>query len=387
MEFLKPKYLWLIILLVSLYACAPPAPIRLDDNPYQCVWNQGGGSHFRASSIRDGDDGIPELRWIKKQRTPLLLEPTLACGILALPTTDNKLNFISLKTGVRVGFIKFRDFLASPCAIYDSLIVVNEGGEKLSVLNWVTGERQWSANIKYDDTEPLTINNRLIWQDGSRMLRCFVLGEGRRIWDKKLEFRLAAAPAADSQALIIIDRAGNIENVSLSSGSSIWVKNSDYRFRNAPIIVGNTIIVASSDGRISSIDLSDGTINWEVNIGYPLMAPLAADPGGIFYGTSQGKFGKINFLSGVKEWEFEINGPIKAGATILGNTVVFVSLNHRAYFVDKNDGSIRLEYEAQGMLTARPVACFNRVYIAGEDKNLYCFQVSQYGQRDKAIKP
>lgn len=387
MELLKLKYPTLICLLISFYSCAPPAPIRLDDDPYRCAWNQGGGGYSRASSVFDSDDGIPELRWVKKQKTPLLLEPTLACGVLALPTTDNKLNIISLKTGVKVGVIKLRDYLSAPCAISDSLLIANEGGEHLTVINWVTCERIWSANIKYAETEPLMIDNRLIWQDGGKMLRCFALREGNRIWDKKLEYRLAAAPAADSASLVIAGKYGNIEKLSLSDGASIWLKNLDYKIRNSPIIVGNFLIIASSDGRVAKLSLADGSLLWEIHIGYPLIAPLAADEEGLFYGTSQGKFGRINFLTGLTDWEFTIDGPIKAGATILGNIVVFVSLNHRAYFVDKNDGSIRYEYQAQGMLTTRPAACSNRIYIAGEDKNLYCFQVSQYGQRDKTIKP
>lgn len=387
MELLRNKLVILIFIGIGLYSCAPPAPIVLDDDPFPCAWDQGGGGPCRAASVSGIDDGMPELRWIRRQKTALLLEPTLGNGILALPTANKKLSLVSPKSGSRVGEVSFKEHLIGPCIISDSLIVANEGGERLVVVNWVTGRRVWQVDLRFSEIEPLVISGRVLWQDGRRILYCYDLAEGKRIWDRKLGFTLAAAPTADSQAVVVISNNGQIEKLSLLDGTHIWSRKLPYLLRNASIIYDGSLICVSTGGQISKLDIRDGFTLWENDLRSQIIAPPAVDETGVYLGTLGGTLIKVDLGSGQKVWESLINGPIKAGAMIVGNMAVFVSLNHRAYFVDKNDGSIRYDYQAQGMLTARPVACGNRIYIAGEDRNLYCFQVSQNDTRNKADQP
>ena len=67
---------------------------------------------------------------------------------------------------------------------------------------------------------------------------------------------------------------------------------------------------------------------------------------------------------------------MKAGPTLTDKLAIFVSIDYRAYFADKTKGDILYRFKAGGMLATRPLACDGRVYIAGEDKKLYCFDIT-----------
>ncbi len=84
---------------------------------------------------------------------------------------------------------------------------------------------------------------------------------------------------------------------------------------------------------------------------------------------------KLDYDSGDIDWKLEAGGPIKTSPVLIDRFVVFVGLDHNAYFIDKTSGKIILAYETDGMITVRPVVCGDRVFIASEDNNLYCFQL------------
>ncbi len=103
----------------------------------------------------------------------------------------------------------------------------------------------------------------------------------------------------------------------------------------------------------------------------------ASDGEGVFIGTNNRLIVRLDFYSGEVDWQKKIGGPIKAGPAVTGNSVIFVSIDHKVYFVDKISGDMRFIYETGGMLTTRPMICRDKVFVAAEDKNLYCFQLSK----------
>ena len=204
-----------------------------------------------------------------------------------------------------------------------------------------------------------------------------VFKRGNGFGSKKLEYELVSAAAASSSGLIMAGTGPIIECLSTEDGKTIWRVDMEARLRNSPIIVGDTVLYCSVAGRIGALSMHDGSKIWEFDAGPDIISPLATDGKSVYAGTNNGRLIRLDFESGIVDWQLDIGSPVKAGATIFGDKVVFVSLNHKAYFVDKNDGTIKTEFETRGMLSARPIACSNRIFIAGEDKNLYCFQVTE----------
>jgi outer membrane protein assembly factor BamB len=376
MELLNKIILFTIIIGLVFLSCSQPKIIRLDDNPYDCSWNQGGGSSTASGYTMINLTGDPELRWKKKTDTPILVEPTAAWGILFVPTTNGKIRLISLKSGNVIGIVQLKDLLLSPCCIQDSLLVANENGRHLVVINWVTNKRVWEVELEGSEIGPLLYSNRVFWQDGRNRIHCYDISEGKRIWDSNLNYPLSSSPVASQDGLIVVGRDGTIECLSIDSGNRVWIKKDQSRIRNSAIIVEKHVIYAASDGHVAKLNIANGENEWQVDLGGTIVAPIASDGQGIFVGTSSYHLIKLDFNSGQTLWDLPVNGPVKGGVLIAGDFAIYVSLNRRIYFVDKNEGKIRLEFPTQGMLSTRPVACTNRIYVAGEDNNIYCFQLS-----------
>jgi outer membrane protein assembly factor BamB len=362
---------------ISIISCGRPAPIMLSNTEYLCSWNQGGGSPARIAYVPAKADIIPNLIWSRRLKTPLLVEPTAGSGFIFIPTTNDRIAIVSYDDGNKFGELHFKGPVSDPCGLVDSLIVVNEDGHQMVVENWVSGRRVWQVELKGSEIEPLIHNKRIYWQDETGSLQCYEVLEGKRIWEKKLEFKLVSPAAATDSALILAGDGPNIECLSSIDGNRLWQVDMGNRIRNPIEIVGETVLYCTVDGHIGAFSLKDGSRIWDIDNGPGLIAPPATDGEGIYFGTNNGHLVKYSFNSGQKIWDKDVGSPIKAGATIFGDMVIFVSLNHKAYFVDKNDGTVKSEFVARGMLSVRPIACSNRIYIAGEDKNLYCFQVAK----------
>jgi hypothetical protein len=364
------------VLASFLTVCHPPTPIFLHNAARLCVWNQGGGSAARNAFYDTDLSGYPTPLWRRSQDTPLIVDPTAGLGYLFIPTTKSKISVLSINDGARSREIRFKGPIPAPIGILDSFIVVNEDGHRMVIQNWVDDRRVWQVPLKGADFEPLLYNGRVYWQDGNGLFHCYEVIEGKRIWERELDYALVSPAAASESSLVLAGSGPIMECLSTEDGRSLWKIDMESRVRNSPEIIGDTIVYCTADGHVGELSLKDGSRIWDVDLGPSLIASPATDGEGIYLGTNEGRYMRLGFSSGQVTWQHEIDAPIKGGAAIFGNMVVFVSLNHTAYFVDKNDGTTRSEFETRGMLSTRPIACSDRIFIAGEDKYLYCFQVT-----------
>lgn len=377
MEFLRQFSLSALAGWLCLISCGPPEPLTLDDPFDYCSWEQGGGGPGRSAFVNFPTPDQPRLLWKAEFKSSLNIEPTVALGAVLLPTPDKKLHLLLANNGSAFAEIRFRETILTPVILNDSIAVINLGGKRLMIENWVTQKVEWEAELAGSSIEPLIFDNMLYWFDGMGYLRCFDLAEGKRIWDKKIMRTIVAPPLACSLGVIIFPEDGIIECFDPSTGVRIWSFATLARLRSTPVIIDDQLIFASVDGQVSRVSMKDGNLIWNRDLHSPVWAPLASDGEGVFIGTNNRLIVRLDFNSGEIDWNKELGGPIKAGPAVTGNTVIFVSIDHNVYFVDKISGEIRFIHETGGMLTTRPVVCRDRIFIAGEDKNLYCFQLSK----------
>ncbi len=377
MEFLRPLSLIALAGCFCLTSCSPPEPIILDDSSDSCSWEQEGGGPGRSAFGNFPTPDQPRLLWKTEFKSRLNIEPTAVLGAILIPTPDKKLHIISANNGSGFAEIKFREAILTPAVLTDSIAVINLGGDRLMVKNWVTQKIEWEAELAGSSIGPLVFNNMLYWLDGMNYLRCFDLAEGKRIWDERIKGAVIVSPLACSLGVIILPENGLIECFDLYTGIRIWSFATRARLKSTPLIIDDQLLFASVDGQVTRVRMKDGNLIWHRDLHLPVWAPLASDGEGVFIGTNNRFIMRLNFNSGEVDWKREIGGPIKAGPAVTGNSVIFVSIDHRVYFVDKISGEIRFIYETGGMLTTRPLVCRDRVFIAGEDKSFYCFRLSK----------
>jgi outer membrane protein assembly factor BamB len=377
MELLKIYLNAALFTCLALLACGAPAALKIKDSIPKCTWLQGGGDFNRAAFVELATDSVPKLLWTRQLKTALLLEPTAALGVMILPTANHRFDIVAASDGAYLGEVKSGGSLVSPCGLEDSMVAMNEFGQRLRIRNWITNQIAWQVDLNNMTLEPLIMLGKIYWFDGDKLLNCYDLKEGKRIWDKRLDDGLAAPLGATLSRMLVTSGKDEIDCISPDSGKAIWSHTVSSRVRNAPVLYDSSVIISTVDGDIIKLSATDGNEIWTSNLNAGVFAPLATDGKGIYVGTNDGQLVRLNYETGKVDWKISTASPIKAGITVAGNLVVMAGLDHHIYFVEKNLGKTVLDYKTKGMITARPIVCMNRVYVAGEDKCLYCFQMTK----------
>jgi outer membrane protein assembly factor BamB len=375
-ELLKKIFSWPLAAVIITAACGHPPPITIDDADSDCAWNQGGGGSNRTSFSPSKSSYINDLLWTSSFKRRLTVEPTSAYNKILIPATDGKLYVVSAADGSRVDEKKYKEPVVAPVLLSDSLAVLLVEGEKLIVENWLIHKTLWQTDLGDSFIEPLLMNGNIYWIDGKNILRCHRLADGVRIWDSKLKGHFSFTMTGSPEGIYVTPDDGVINCYGANSGQLKWIHETGDRMRNPPVVVGEFLVYCCSDGRLGKLRVSDGSMAWEINLKKPVIAPVASDGEGIFVGTNDRYIYRLDFESGNIEWKRKIGGPIKAGPTLTDKLAVFVSIDYRAYFADKINGDIVYKFKTGGMLTTRPLVCDGKVYIAGEDRKLYCFGIS-----------
>ena len=375
MELLKRFNLIIGLAGLALISCAGSSPIIIEERSDFCSWTEAGGSasHLSSSDVVLRDSLTIE--WKRKFKTGLVTEPTISLGALLIPTTDNALNIVSLKDGAVLGEMGFDGPILSPCAVSDSLAVINEESKKLIIVNWVTRDVLWQVDYYGSQNDPIIYAGKLCWIDGRQNLKCVNLADGKRIWDLKLDDVPQARLAACDNNLIVVSESGLIECFLLDNGQKKWEEKLSQRVKSGPLIIDNRLIVATVSGKVLKINTDDGSHLWEIELGTGILSDMACDGATIFLASTDWNMIAVNFDSGSTIWSTKIDGPLKAGPTSLANTVVYPSLDYHLYCADKKTGSVNIKFLAGSMLTLRSVVCDKKLFLACEGGTLYCFRL------------
>ena len=376
MEFLRKNFSWLLLGGAIVAGCGQPPPIIIDSADSDCAWNQGGGNFNRASYISLVSSDITEPLWTRTFKRELSIEPTAVYGKILIPTTDRRLHIISNIDGSRLLEKKYKNAIVAPVIISDSLAVLLVDGEKLVVENWIIHRTIWEAELGGSFIEPLVMDGNIYWIDGKNLLRCYSLEDGVRIWDRKLDVHFSCTITGSSEGVFLAGDNGIIYCYEKSSGQPKWCYDTGSRMRNPPVLVEDHLVFCGAEGSVGRLNAADGSPVWKIDLKSPIIAPLASDGEGVYIGTNDRYIYRLDFESGDVEWRRKIGGPVKAGPTLTENLAVFVSIDYRVYFVDKINGGILYRYKTDGMLTTRPLVCDGKILIAGEDRKLYCFDIT-----------
>jgi len=356
-------------------SCGPPKPINLNELVDPCQIAMDGQDSRSPDLIDIESHNYPRLLWKKSYRCSFDIEPTAASGVLLIPIPENKVYLISANNGRQLAEIKFREPIVAPIVTADSLAVMNVGGTRLIVANWVTRKISWEAELDGAFAKPLIFENMLIWLDGMNYLRCFDVFEGKRIWDLRLDSPVYTVYEINSFGVVLFADDGLIECFDPRTGSRLWSFQAGARIKGEPAFFEDQLLLSTVDGMVARIGMQDGGLVWMRDLKSVVYGGPAADGSGVYLGTNDRRLVRFDYETGDILWEIKVEGPIKAGPSISDKIVIFVSLDHKAYFVDKLSGKILLAFESDGMLTTTPLVCGNRAYIAGEDMFLYCFEL------------
>ena len=370
------KYGGVLGILLILGCSGSPPALDIDPDPTRIYPGYKGGAARDGFAISDKSTGISPL-WQLKFRYPLFDSPSIACDYIFLPGIDKKIHVIEVNTGVEIAEIKLRRPIGATPELADSFMAICEEGPKatLLVINYISGELIWKVNTFKLCLPPALFDKKIFWVDGKNRINAAWLNSGEQIWSIELENGFDAGPVITNDLLFIAARDKHIYCFDIADGSIVWEKIGPGRTNSSPACFDDKLFFCMANGKIVCYACSDGKLLWSHDDKPRIFYSPSIDEAGVYYGTGDGRFVKLDKNNGHELWKYKIDTPIRGTALVTSKSVIFSSLDNTVYILDKMSGKVLESYVANGMISAAPVLFDDKLYIAAQDKFLYCFNM------------
>ncbi|OQX91378.1 MAG: hypothetical protein B6D58_08440 [candidate division Zixibacteria bacterium 4484_95] len=349
-------------------------PLKIDPDPNRIYSGYKGGVSRDGHVNTDKEVDLTPL-WKIKFRYPLFFSPSLAGDYIFQPGTDKKIHILEVNTGVEVAEIKVRRQLGTSPEVADSFLAVCEEGEKgeLLVINYLTGDLAWSVKTYGLCLPPAIYNDKIFWVDGRMTINAAELTDGQKIWSVEMDKGYDTGPVICEGKLFVSTVDSMIYCIDTESGEKLWSRHGSGRTNSCPACFNGRLYFCLADGKVVCYDYSTGEQLWEHVEKPRLFYSPSVDESGVYFGTGDGLFIRLDDDSGVKLWEFSAGSPVRGTALVTQKTVIFTSLDYTVFMVDKYSGELLSSYVTSGMISAAPVLSNSKLFIAGQDRFLYCF--------------
>jgi len=362
------------ILMLVLGCGSHPPVLNINPDIDQLYAGYKGGASRNGYTARDKSIGITPL-WQLKFKYPLFYSPSLAGNYIFQPGIDKKIHVIEVNTGVEIAEIKIRRPAGTTPELADSFMAICEEGNRseLLVFNYISGNLLWSKKTYKLCLPPALYDNSIFWVDGKNRVNAARLDNGEPIWSVKLESGFDCGPVIYNDHLFVTTRDNLLYSFSIEDGTIAWEKAGVGRTNSSPACYQDRLYYCTANGKIVCYDCLNGNLVWQYDDEPRLFYSPVVDDEGVYYGSGSGRFIKLDKKDGRKIWDYDVDVPIRGTAVLTAKSVIFSSLDGTVYLLDKQNGRVRESYVAEGMISAAPVIFDTRLFIAAQDKFLYCF--------------
>jgi outer membrane protein assembly factor BamB len=327
-------------------------------------------------TIQNSNIDLPlKLLWKKKVgpscSTPLILEELIIIG-----TLDQKLVFLNLSSGEKLGSYPVSFPLSiTPCAD-ESILYFNGGKENeyLFALNLTDGKLIWKKELRGLVSSPTPVDKALIIGTEKGELLSLNKINGKEFWKYRAADFIYSAAAFSGEALYFGAGDGRVYSLDIDSGNEIWSYETEGAVYTSPAIDENILFLGSADGYFYALDRSTGKLLWKFKTRGSIHSSASLDKGKVYFGSNDGYLYALSSRSGELVWSFVTDGPIQSSPLIIGDKIFFGSLDGNFYGVNSSSGEIAFKYKTGGMIYASPSFSKGKVLIPSMDGYLYCFE-------------
>lgn len=327
-----------------------------------------------ARNISDFNLNSPvKLLWKKKvgssYSTPLIVQQMVALG-----TLDEKIIFLELGSGKKLGSVKLSSSLSLTPAIKDS-ILYSPGGKDdyLFALNLKNGKSIWKKKLRDLSSSPITAEEALFV--GTRRGIFFGLNSlnGVELWQFKTGDFIYSTPAFSGETLYFGSGDSKIYSLDMKTGKSYWNYKTEGTIYSTPCITDKALFFGSTDGYFYSLDRFSGELLWKYKTEGAIHSTASRSRESIFFGSNDGYLYALSSDKGELLWKFETDGPIHSSPLVIGDKVFFGSLDGYFYELNSINGELVFKYKTGGMIYASPSFSDGKILIPSTNGYLYCF--------------
>lgn len=181
----------------------------------------------------------------------------------------------------------------------------------------VAGKNQWSARLAdmrgLSGLRPLLVAGRVFVADVKGDITAYDQ-DGKKLWQRKTDYRLSAGPALADGALIFGTLDGQAVAVEAADGAPRWDAELSSEAIAPPVGDGQLAVLRSGDGRVYALSATDGERLWTLDRSVPALTlrgsgRMALDSTALYLGMDNGRLLAVKRDSGEPIWEESITLP------------------------------------------------------------------------------
>jgi eukaryotic-like serine/threonine-protein kinase len=367
--------IFIILILIPVFTgCSKKFHLDRGEELQPPEWNFVRLNPSGTASIKSDFKGELNLIWENKASEGLIGPLTAAGGDLIFSGTKGRVYFYDLETGKYDGRFKAKRPIQTGLTVIDSLayLAIGPNHDKFLCLNLYNQHEVWDRDLKDVTGAPIIIEDRLYVGSGADKFFCLDRLNGDIIWQDSAEAKTLAGPSADNNMVYFPFEDGSFRGYEARKGDLIFEINLKQPLVSK-VVVGDNVYVTGADGGLFAIDRTSGEIIWQKNFPYPFWTSPALDNERLYIGDNGGSLRAIDPTDGDVIWEFKSNGVIVSSPVVVGDYVVFGSLDRWLYCLEKSTGRLTSKREFKRGIRFPAVGYDGRVYVAADDGTIQCF--------------
>lgn len=303
-------------------------------------------------------------------------------AILFASTLRGDMYAVDISTGKGLG--KFGKIGGAPnCPAYSSseIILTFDGDPESSVLSYdlKTGKENWRRNLGMCRTSPVIDSGFVYVNSVDSAAYKLNLLTGELIWvfknipDSTGLKSFFASPVVNGNNIIVCNVNGFIYCLDKQTGKVNWSYKTDAPVYSDPSIYNDKLYVCSDDKNIYCMNL-DGSLNWKKDLNTTFISSCSFYEENVIVSGVNGIVYSLNANSGNENWQFKTAGTINGSTLVVNDKILVSSLDRNFYILNADDGSKFWEMSFESRLRAAPLVWKNFLFIACENKEIYCFK-------------
>ncbi|UCD94017.1 MAG: PQQ-binding-like beta-propeller repeat protein [Candidatus Zixiibacteriota bacterium] len=328
------------------------------------------------STARIGSDfgGELNLKWEDKISESPVSPLSIGAGRLIFCGTKRRIYFYDIKSGDFKGRVNTKGNVQTGVVVIDSVAYFGTSPktDEFFCLNLHNRKVLWSRPLKDVTGGPIIIDDRLFVGSSAGELYCLNRLSGEIIWQRSAKAKSLAGPSGGGGIVYFPLDNGNLMALKAATGEMVFEAKLDQPLA-AKTVLGDNVYVTGIEGGLFAVDRQSGETAWSKEFAYPVWTSPALDDGVLFFGDNGGLVRALNTDDGSVLWEFQSEGVVVSSPIIVGDFVIFGSLDRFLYCCDKKTGTLVSSREFKRGISIAPVSDGQVICVASQDGTIQCF--------------
>ncbi len=328
-----------LIGIVLVSGCTRKFKLKRNEVVPESNWQYSRGDVSATAASKADFSGVLNVKWEDRISEAPIGPLTIGAGRLIIPGSRGRIYFYDPATGKFCGRHKERSGSQTGLVVVDSLAYYSVAPPKnhFVCLNLHTRESLWKVRLKDVSGTPIIVDNNVYVASSLGRVYCYERLTGAMIWRDSVGGNSVGGPSYGEGKVYFPFDDGRLYGFDAGSGKIIFTVNLQQPLVSK-VAVDDRVYVSGIEGGVYAVDKNDGKTIWSRRFDRSIWTAPAVDD--LYFGDSDGVLHALDKRDGATVWEFKTEGVILSSPILIGDKVVFASLDRHLYCLEKADGHL-----------------------------------------------